>query len=114
MCTQIENETETTIEEAPEVQTPRDIDTLLAMHTYQGMSDDEIRIVLDYEIQQAISRQALLMQTEVEIQTMEQVVADNKASAKRALDMIQSIIEAEFDTLPVVQPRTFEPRSIGE
>ena len=98
--------TTTNIEEA------REISYLLNLETYQGMTDEEIDLIINYKIKQALSQQECLIKANAENMRVEQCIADNQASAKQALDMLQSIIEREFTTLPVVQPRTFVPRSL--
>lgn len=102
-----------TTETISETQEPRDINALLALDTYQGMTDAEIDMVLQYRIDRAVTSREVLAKMEAENARMEQCIADNRASAKRALDMVQSLVEREFPTVPVGEPLTVSPRSIG-
>lgn len=104
MCTTTE-----TIEETQEVVEPRDINVLLSLDTYQGMTDEEIDMVLNYKIQQAKTSQEMLALESTLITRMETELADNQASSDRALGMLQSIIDAEFPTVKNVQPQKFVP-----
>ena len=90
----------------------RTIDELLALDTYQGMTDAEIDVILDYKIKQAVTEREVLARIELQIQTAEQVIADNRRSAQEAHDMLQSIVEAEFPTISLLEPKRFEPRSL--
>ena len=101
-----ENETQ------EETQEPRNINVLLELDTYQGMTDEEIDILLNYKIDHEITQRELAILAAAEATRAEQCIADNRASAARALDMIQSIIESTFPTVAPVQPKRFEARSL--
>ncbi len=90
----------------------RTLDELLALDTYQGMTDAEIDVILDYKIKQAVTEREVLARIELQIQTAEQVIADNRRSAQEAHDVLQSIVEAEFPTIKLLEPKRFEPRSL--
>ena len=90
----------------------RTLDELLALDTYQGMTDAEIETILDHKINQAVTARELLARIELQMQTSEQIIADNRRSAQEAHDMLQSIIETEFPTVKPVEPKRFEPRSL--
>lgn len=92
---------------------PRDINVLLALDTYQGMTDAEIDLVLNYKINAAVSNQELLARVTAFNQQSEQCIADNRAAAQRALDMIESIVRTQLPTVPIGEPQTVTPRSIG-
>lgn len=109
MCTQTDSNIQNENIESSE---PRNINVLLALETYQGMTDVEIELVLNYKVQQALTSQEILLKTAAETTRMEQCIADNQASSQRALDLIESLIGKEFPTLPVEQPRTFVARSL--
>lgn len=100
------------IENEEETQRPRDINVLLELDTYQGMTDEEIDLLLEYKIDHSITQRELAVLAAAEANRAEQCIADNRASAARALDMIQSIIEATFPTVAPVQPKRFEARSL--
>lgn len=106
MCTTTD---ESTVPE-PEVE-PRDLNTLLSLDTYQGMTDAEIDLVLSYRVDVAVSDRELLARIAAATAREEQCIADNRASAAAVLSMLQSIIESEFPTVPLLTPQTFTPRS---
>lgn len=105
--------------ENEEVQEPRKLDVLLALETYQGMTDEEIQMVLDYKIDQAVASRKTLAEIAAINAKSEQCIADNQASAQAAQDMIQSLVEREFPMVPLMEPSTSKPtllvrqRSIG-
>lgn len=105
MCTTT-NET-TTSEET--TQEPRDINVLLSLETYQGMTDAEIDLVLNYKIDRALSDRELLAKIAAITNKQEQCIADNLASAQAARDMLQSIIDRTFPTVPIEEPLRFSP-----
>lgn len=107
MCTTTDaNET---IESEP-AQEPRDINVLLAMSTYQGMTDEEIDLILEYRIDRAVTDRELLAKIAAINNRQEQCIADNRASAAASLSVLQSIVESEFPTVPLLEPQTFTPR----
>ena len=71
---------------------PRDIGVLLSLETYQGMTDEEIDLVINYkvttEVMRAIGEGNRAMSTLV----MEQQIADNAESCRMAHDALQSIL----------------------
>ena len=106
MCTTTDESTELEIENVP-----RDINTLLSLDTYQGMTDAEIEMVLSYRVEVAVADRELLARIAAATEREEQCIADNRASAAATLAMLQSIIESEFPTVPLLTPQTFTPRS---
>ena len=90
----------------------RTIDELLVLDTYQGMTDAEIDSILKYKIEHALAYRERLARVAMEIELTEQLIEDNKRSAQRAHDMLQSIVETEFPTVKPVEPKRFEPRSL--
>ena len=96
-----------------EVNEPRDINILLALETYQGMTDEEIESIISYKVNAAVSDRELLARITAITQKSEQCIADNRASAQRALDMIESIVRTQLPTVPIGTPETVVPRSIG-
>lgn len=96
-----------------ETQEPRDINVLLALETYQGMTDAEIEILLNYKINQAVTSRETLANITAITAKQEQCIADNRASAQAMLDMVQSLVDREFPTVPPMEPRQFQPSSIA-
>ena len=95
---------------AEATQPARDIRTLLGLGTYQGMTDDEIEAVVEYKIDAALASRESMARVTALIERAEQRIADNRASAEASLSMLQSIIESEFPTVPLMTPQIFEPR----
>ena len=96
-----------------EANEPRDINVLLALDTYQGMTDAEIDLVLNYKINEAVNTQEMQAKIAAFNQQSQQCVTDNRAAAQRALDMIESIVRTQLPTVPIGEPQTVTPRSIG-
>lgn len=90
----------------------RTIDELLALDTYQGMTDAEIDAILKYSIDRALADRERLARMTAEIQLSEQLIEDNRQNAQRAYDVLQSIVETEFPTVKPLEPKRFEPRSL--
>lgn len=107
---------ETITNEIPEYEEPkeiRDINVLLALDTYQGMTDSEIELVLNYRIDQAVTSRETLANIAAITAKQEQCIADNQASAQAVLDMVQSLVSREFPTVPLMKPKRFEPTTIA-
>ena len=108
MCTLTEN-----LEVSEIIEEPRNINVLLALETYQGMSDAEIDMLLEYKIGQALASAELRVKVAAETERMEQSLADNRAGCQRALDMVESLLNRglpEFPTpvAPIVTPTVLE------
>lgn len=90
----------------------RNINELLALDTYQGMTDAEIDSILEYKIEHALADRERLARMVAEINLTEQLIEDNRRSAQQAHDMLQSMVETLFPTVKPVEPKRFEPRSL--
>ena len=90
----------------------RTLDELLVLDTYQGMTDAEIDSILKYKIEHALADRERLARMVAQINLTDQLLEDNRRSAQRAHDMLQSIVEAEFPTVKPLEPKRFEPRSL--
>ena len=90
----------------------RTIDELLALDTYQGMTDAEIDAILKYTIDHALAERERRARVALEIELTEQLIEDNRRSAQQAHAMLQSIVETEFPTVKPLEPKRFEPRSL--
>lgn len=82
-----------------EQDSPRELNELLNLGTYQGMTDEEIQMVIDFKVNAEVTRRitegkkaALTLQSET-------VVAQNQESSQRALDVLESILSKR----PVLQ-----------
>ncbi len=71
---------------------PRDLNVLLNLGTYQDMSDEEIELVLNYKINQEVNRRFSQGQAASIINGMEQLIIDNNASSMAARNVLKSII----------------------
>lgn len=89
---------------------PRDINVLLSLKTYQGMTDAEIDMILDYKIKRAVTSQEMLMRAAAETERMNSMIETSRANAQRALDMIEYLISKEYVETPSAQLQTVSPR----
>lgn len=113
MCTTIDNNANAENANNEEVQVPRKIDELLALDTYQGMTDDEIELILNYRIDKAVTSRETLANIAAITAKQEQCIADNLASAQAMQSMVESLVEREFPTVPLIEPKRFQPSSIA-
>ena len=70
----------------------RDLEVLLRLGTYQGMSDEEIDLLLDYKISNAVNDAVVQSQISAANYAATEVVARSTAASQQALDMLQSIL----------------------
>ena len=68
---------------------PRPINTLLAMDTYQGMSDAEIDLVINYKIERAINSQEMLLREQAAIEYTNARAQQNADAIERAQSMVE-------------------------
>ena len=118
MCTQTDEPIEELIEEPiEEPQGPRDIRVLLSLETYQGMTDEEIELIIQWKQEHAIVNAELAARIAIETERMEQTLHYNEQGCQRALDMIESLLNRglptyEPPTPPVVSPTTVTPTAL--
>lgn len=67
----------------------RDINILLALDTYQGMSDDEIESVIEFKISEALTTQENINKMMAINYQTEQAIANDKAVADMAKEVLQ-------------------------
>ena len=91
---------------------PRNINTLLALNTYQGMTDEEIELVLAYKVQQAMIQEQVETKNALSRQEMEQRVAVTQAALQQTNNLLQSILNRDGGLTPIVSPQTVTPTSI--
>lgn len=112
MCTKTNEET-----------TTRDLNELLRLDTYQGMTDFEIDMVMQYRVDVALQSAELETAREIHEQAASEIVADNANSAQQALTMLQSMVSkvVPVDLTPfeptkvnvvASNPATFEPTEV--
>lgn len=97
-----------------EANEPRDINVLLALDTYQGMTDAEIDLIIAYKVTREVNSQEFTAKMNAINAQSAQLVADNAAAATQAHNVLQSIVNAQLPTVPIGEPQTVSPRSIGE
>lgn len=71
---------------------PRDINILLNLGTFQGMTDEEIQMVIDYKIKYALSEQEIKLKQAVYIEKMNSDIALSTQVANEANDIYRDIL----------------------
>lgn len=71
---------------------PRDINILLNLGTFQGMTDEEIQMVIDYKIKYALSEQEIKLKQAVYIEKMNSDIALSTQVANQANDIYKEIL----------------------
>lgn len=77
----------------------RDIDVLLTLGTYQGMSDEEIDIVLQFKIEQALHSEEF-QQT---ISAMQETQRISQQAALQVAQDTRAMLELELSKTPVFE-----------
>lgn len=93
--------------------TIRDINTLLGLATYQGMSDEEIELIIDYKINNALISAEMNAKINAITAREQQIIADNHANATALLTMVQSMQQQIAPIAGVGVPQTVTPNSTG-
>jgi len=76
-----------------EQQAPRELSTLIGLKTYQGMTDEEINLILNYKIETEVRKRISEGNKAVNIIQMEEMISQNKESSKAAMDVLKSILD---------------------
>lgn len=92
-----------------DVNKPRQLRELLSLETYQGMTDEEIDIILEYKIEQELTSTMNLAKLTAIEAAQTQIVEDNRRSAEQASNVINYIVENTFNAEKPIQRLTFEP-----
>lgn len=71
---------------------PRDINILLNLGTFKGMTDEEIQMVIDYKIKYALSEQEIKLKQAVYIEKMNSDIALSTQVANEANDIYKEIL----------------------
>ena len=71
---------------------PRDIGTHLSLETYQGMTDEEINIVIEFKIKTEVMRKMGESDNAMSTLIMVRQISDNAESCRMAHDALQSIL----------------------
>ncbi len=87
---------------------PRDINVLLSLSTYQGMTDEEIDLLLDYKIQQEITSAEHLAFVAAQTMRANETVEIQRQSCRNMESMLQSTIKSSIPSVEFVQPIALE------
>ena len=71
---------------------PRDINELLRLGTYQGMTDEEVELIIECKVRWGVVEQMNGADRRMVNLQMEQMIADNRASCDNANSLLESII----------------------
>lgn len=71
---------------------PRDISILLNLGTFQGMTDEEIQMVIDYKIKYALSDKDIKLKQATYIEKMNSDIALSTQVANEANDIYRDIL----------------------
>ncbi len=86
---------------------------LLSRGTYQGMTDEEIELIISHKVAIGIAERKNLAEMAANIEARNKVAATNAVALSYAQSVLQSNLDGSTKMLEVMQPKTFEPRSIG-
>lgn len=70
----------------------REINELLALETYQGMSDEEIQSIIDYRVQVGVNEFAKSYETQRGIIVMNELLEGQRQRYERTASMLESIL----------------------
>lgn len=87
---------------------PRDINVLLSLNTYQGMTDEEIDLLIDYKIQQELTSAEHLAFVAAQTMRANETVEIQRQSCKNLESMLQSTIKASIPSVEFEQPNALE------
>ena len=76
---------------------PRDINVLLNLNTYQDMTDEEIDLIIEYKTRDGIHKKLIETVDLTCALKTEQIIADNKASCEKTEAMLQSLLSKKPD-----------------
>lgn len=87
---------------------PRDINVLLALNTYQGMTDEEIDLLIDYKIKREKTSAEHLAFIAAQTMRANETVEIQRQSCKNLETMLKSAIENSLPSVEFVQPTALE------
>lgn len=74
----------------------RDLDVLLLMDTYQGMTDAEIQSIIDYRCGVAASEAASATRRDAQFVAQERLIDATVDKIQAATDVLQSMLDTEI------------------
>lgn len=75
-----------------ESDSPRDLNTLVSLGTYQGMTDEEIELVIDFKVQQRVTDSINLADIENRSSALNELVAQELENQQSLSAMVQSLM----------------------
>lgn len=91
---------------------PRSIDALLALNTYQGMTDEEIELIINYRAQQIVVQEQITEKNALETQKLSALISRWEQDSQTSYDMLESILNRNVAITPIVQAQTVQPTLI--
>lgn len=90
-----ENETTSSVDETTET-TPkkRSVAELISLGTYQGMTDEEIQSIIDFEKNLAEQNGRIEALKQTDIVTMNEILESNRAAQQHSEEVLKSILTA--------------------
>lgn len=76
---------------------PRDIKELLTLTTYQGMTDDEIQLIIDYRVEQARTDEVLKAQIAIEVTTMNETAEIRSRQAVESNNILKQLLAKDLN-----------------
>lgn len=83
------------------VELVRDVNVLLHLDTYQGMSDAEIQSIIDFKVDEAKRDARNELELETQFQETHALVAAREAHAQAAANMLESMMGMEIPWVTV-------------
>lgn len=78
-----------------EIIEPRDINKLLALDTYQGMTDEEINSIIEYKAERLYKNKEIESKRKIEREQNNEKLSILRDSCKKTEEMLQSILNRE-------------------
>lgn len=87
---------------------PRDINELLLLDTYQGMTDEEINLIIDFKITRERATQEHMLLAAKQITEMTEKIEIERDSCKNMESMLKSMIDRCKPIQTIVLPKSLE------
>ena len=88
---------------------PRSIDELLLLDTYQGMTDEEIDSIIEYQAQQKFYSLDHINKLAMEVERMNVSTAYHEAALQEIKSMVESMKDRAQVITPIREPEIFTP-----
>lgn len=86
----------------------RDIKELLTLSTYQGMTDNEIQLVIDYRVEQARTDEIVKAQIAIEITSMNATSEVRSQQAAESNNILKQLLSKELNLDTIVDTNAQE------